>query len=584
MDFSDMVSLLSDDFVREGYRVSNLYEEEPYLPIDLYCTRSRGKTQEHCFVLVASINHITDEFQRKLLFYLYYLSYDYKPSEYKIILAIPASASVERIPYYADTAEDRSKDFYKENGFGLWRVSEKDIDKETCNAITLWDRISRDVINNIARRDRRLLRIKDAIINFVDKYIHDSVLGIRGEKISGLIPIQFEESHIDARLLHRILKLDRISYKGYLFEAISEHLSYKGSEYELVTKVFSKLWEDWIGVSYIDFLEIFDPALQHVFAETKEASKGVYRDHYIHQFQVFLSGLYIIDNLYDDFARRYSKPEICWLITSSFHDMAYPVQLYDEWSDEFFEKVFNIKQMGGLELKSKFVDQSFLTCMGYLLARLCSLTTGGEVSGNWFAQKNGLVQCFYKEITEPKNHCILSSISLLKMIQEKASNLNQIAGLEYEDALNNIFIPSALAIALHDHALWGKLKDEKEWGRLGEECPLPLLKYETDALTFLLVFCDNIQEWGRPSKSKTAYKEEIKQLFYLKDFTYDTANSFTVTLWTPNHKRTEQFFVDKETELKEVSTFLQQPFNVCFNIRLEDEDGNGETLPMSGTL
>jgi len=48
-----------------------------------------------------------------------------------------------------------------------------------------------------------------------------------------------------------------------------------------------------------------------------------------------------------------------------------------------------------------------------------------------------------------------------------------------------------------------------------------------------------------------------KQLFYLKDFTYDTANTFTVTLWTPNHKRSEEFFVDKETELSEVSTFLQ---------------------------
>ena len=50
-----------------------------------------------------------------------------------------------------------------------------------------------------------------------------------------------------------------------------------------------------------------------------------------------------------------------------------------------------------------------------------------------------------------------------------------------------------------------QLKDKEHWEKLDEKCPIPLIKYETDPLTFLLIFCDSFQEWGRPFKSKEEY-------------------------------------------------------------------------------
>lgn len=589
LDFGDMVLWLHDEFTKDGYDISDTIEEKEYLslPIDLFCTKGEGKAQGYCVVIVASITNISDEFQKKLLFYQYYLSLHYKPSQYKIVLAIPASATVVTIPYNAETEEEKKQDFYKEHGFGLWKIRNKDdIDKETYGAITLTDKIAKDFGNIIAKDDKRLIKITTKIPAFVDRYIHDSVYGI-----AGFNPVKFEERYIDAKLLHKTLKLKKISYRNHLFNAISEHLSYKDNEYDFVRRVFSELWKEWIGVSYNDFLETFDPALQHVFAEKKEEDKEeakeedkiVYRDHYIHQFQVFLSGLYIIDKLYDNFTKQYNKPEISWLIISSFHDMAWPVQLYDKWSGEFFKKLFNVEELGHVELKSKFVEESFMNCTNCLIARLCRVFGKEELKDDWLADKNNLVQFFFKKITEAKKHCILSSISLLKMVEDpKYTSKITIDGMSSEDILEDIFIPSALAIALHDKDVWRQLKDKEKWQKLKEKCPLPVLKFEVDPLSFLLVFCDNIQEWGRPSQSQTNDEGKRRKRFYLKELKYDPQKGFEITIWTPKHTKAEPFFTDKQEELREIQSFLQHS-DRKFAVRLEDKDGKGEDFIMQGS-
>ena len=61
------------------------------------------------------------------------------------------------------------------------------------------------------------------------------------------------------------------------------------------------------------------------------ASRGVkaYRDHFIHSFQDFLTGIMIIDRYYDHYVRLYSNElneaigtslECAWLLTAIFHD------------------------------------------------------------------------------------------------------------------------------------------------------------------------------------------------------------------------------------------------------------------------
>ena len=538
--------------VKKVYKLSI----DPNLPIDIIYAEKKEelRKKEFCyytFFLVVSTKAFPDSLENTIMFYKFYFSRIISSRRFKIVLVVPHDI------------EEIKMEFFQRNGIGLWEFTRggKGIE-EVLPPICLREQMAKEYQEE-KPRDTAL---------FFDKYIHDAVISI-----AGISPEQFGKRYIDRKMMDKIFDLEKISYRKRLFTLMNEHLTEKGDEYEFAAEVFSKLWEEYIGIPYKDFLEKFDPVLQNVFAQTRKRGR-IYRDHYLHQFQVFLLGLYIMDKLYSNFANKYKNPEINWLIISSFHDMAYPIQLYDDWSGEFFREIFAVpKDIAHIDLKSKFVEQSFMNCTNCLITRLCCVFGKEELKDNWLADKNNLVQFFYKKITEGKNHCILSSMSLLKMIEDsKYTSKITIDGMSTEDVLKDIFIPSALAIALHDENVWKDL-------RIMEKVPLNTLKFEDDPLSFLLIFCDNIQEWGRPSQSKIDDKEEIKKRFYLKDIKYDSTTGFYFTIWTPNHKKTRRFFEKKRIELGKTKTFLQQSSATKFVIRLEDKKHDGEDFEMQGS-
>ena len=535
--------------------------------------------------------------EERLLFYQYSLSRITKPKRLLIIVVVP---------YYVDVPKDALK-LCEETGFGLWRVNiEEGQEEVVCPPMSLRTKIMEEFkasVDNPVEVGEAIKKIftgkklkdihtfKEAIKEnaenfaiFSDKYIHNAV-----DAIAGISSDKFGERYIDRRLLNLMFELNNISYRERLQELVNEQLDENLNDYQFVSEVFSILWEENIGVSYSKFLKVFEPALLHVFAEGEEKGERYYRDHYIHQFQVFLLGLCILDKLYGDFKGcNCRNPEISWLIVSSFHDMAYPLQLYDDWSKGFFKKVFNVDvKIADMELKSNFVDQSFLTCMGHLICSLCATHKGQEVTGNWLAEHNELVQFFFREITERKNHCILSSISLLKLIQtfgfdEKKTIEKKVADNKksFDEILKDVFVPSALAIALHDRAVWQNLRKETEIDHPPKI--LDSLAFDNCPITFLLILCDNVQEWGRPSKSRV--EEETKEMrFYLQNVEYGPTTGFQITIWTPNHLKTEPFFMDKEEELRSIQFFLKYIPDKRFIIRLEDKFHKGEDFVIEGS-
>lgn len=557
--------------LKEERNKLNIYKREykfsidPELPVDIIRVEEKlekdpgtGKEEKFSYYslfFVVSTNDVPESLEDRMVFYKFYLS------------RVISSKRLEIVLVTSGDTQNINEKFLQDNGIGFWKLfirKKRKLEK---------------VFPSLSQRAQMTKEFEKSkpknIPLFFDKYVHDAVQAIAGVK-----PEQFGKKYIDRKIMNKIFDLKKISYCKQLSTLMNEQLTEKGDEHEFATEVFSRLWEECVGIQYAYFLETFDPILQHVFAETREKSGRTYRDHYIHQLQVFLLGLYIIDKLYDNFAKKYKRPEISWLIISSFHDMAYPVQLYDKWSDVFFKKALGVsKEIASLELKSDFVDKSFLmVCIGYLVTRLCSSFLNEEVGGNWLAAKKDLAQFFYKYIIEKKNHGILSSISLLEKIQspeykDKIIRTIKISGnrVSFQNILDSIFIPSALAIALHDEKVWQELK---------KDGTLPILKFDDDPLSFLLIFCDNIQEWGRPSQSQIDEKRWKK--FYLKDFKYDPKRGFDVTIWTPYHTKAKEFFKDKKTELGEIETFLQQPSGVKFAIRLEDKNHKGEDFEMEG--
>ncbi len=295
--------------------------------------------------------------------------------------------------------------------------------------------------------------------------------------------------------------------------------------------------------------------MYNIFAERERP----YRDHYFHQFHVFLLGLYIIDKLRTRFPDDIDR---LWLITSSFHDMAYPLQLYDSWSQKLFDTSLGIPSVGVSDMKSSFVNGSLLSSLGYIVNELCKSHFDEELKGNWLQKEKPLVSFFHDIITKRKHHCVLSSLFLLKQAQSCNSDL-----------MDTLFVPSSLAITLHHEVVWKSLPAERR---------LQSLKFDNDPLAFLLMFCDSVQEWGRPKAYEEILEEAGGEIFILDEYEV-TGSGCSVTIKTPYLSTTHERFKEKEKELKNLEGFLQSSSEAEFKIILKDKSGVIREYPMTGS-
>jgi retron-type reverse transcriptase len=128
--------------------------------------------------------------------------------------------------------------------------------------------------------------------------------------------------------------------------------------------------------------------------------------------------------------------------------------------------------------------------------------------------------------------------------------------------------------------VWRKLRKEND-----KDNPPKILynmEFEKDPLSFLLIFCDNVQEWGRPSKTSTEKDTEREMKFHLQKI--ETKEGVDITIWTPNYPKNEKFFKDKRDELNNLKFFLKQPSDIIFTIHLNDKDGKVDCYKMEGSF
>ena len=569
---------LSNEFITdvEGAKTKNveLYID-PMLPIDLVAVHTKDEPDEDkpgellkvnyytLFWIVSAEESDADRLGVRLQFYQFLLSRVTDLRSVKIILVIPDGVEKEM--------EVNLLKIAKNNGFGLLKLEsiEKPPKEPLSDARSFREHMEKVLENPPENLDLDPLPDsvkKEATIigPYLDLFVREAI-----DAVAGRTPMQAGKRYINRELLEHVFSLNNVSYATELKERVTTHLTNKGDDYQFVEDTFSALWHNYFpNMEYSKFLRVSELPLYQILALHRKP----YRDHYLHQFQVFIVGACILDRLME-----IKQPDIIenpnidkhWLITSSFHDMAYPLQLYEDWAKEFFEESLDIPDLGKLDIKSYFVDRSLLSSVGFIINALCSKHFDRHLEGNWLNDEKELILFFNDRISKTKHHCILSSLYLLKQAQSKNPQL-----------VDDFFVQPALAIVLHHYAQVFKdleLAGEEDiaWKNLQKaKRELSILEFKTDPLTFLLMFCDSAQEWGRPKLEhpKPEDFEEDAQLFVLDKCDINKSGC-CIKIKTPNLESIDDKFEAKDKELGALQKFLRAPTDFSFEIILADKSG-----------
>lgn len=368
-------------------------------------------------------------------------------------------------------------------------------------------------------------------------------------------------------LMKKISKLEKLSYKLEIQDFENKCSTTDEELYEIIISTLESLWvKKYEKKEAYNRFAIFKNFEQILFKDPR------YRDHFIHQFQVFLSGLPIIEEFYDDITSSYSEKfdedaetniDFSWLLAATFHDIGYLVQKFDTGLNSFFKEFLDIQDIPiNIDIGKLLLERNFQDYIDKLTSLYLTLynkdTNHWKYDGPHIIDHNIRKFLTAKCINE-RNHGLISSLILLDRIEH-----SEVAKGDdnYNDRLfSSVIMPAGLSIALHDSKIFTDSK-------------IPTIEFKNDPLTFILIYCDTIQEWGRPIN--TASIDDIAYMPQLTDFivknnrvcatlTYEKIQEFT-----QNGKKTTTY----DEKVKEIETVLGKlkSKDILFEIKLRSND------------
>ena len=278
-------------------------------------------------------------------------------------------------------------------------------------------------------------------------------------------------------LLQEISYIKNISYIDKVF------IPEVDDDIEGMFDSLKKLWREKYGLT--ECFEIFEryQKFEPILFEGLH-----YRDHFIHQYLVFLTGLPIINQYGPNIKTNLSRIdgvtedlidiEKSWLLASTYHDVSYPVQSFEVWLKTFFLDFLNISSTPiHINMSPVLLERDYLFHLNTLSNFLFKLYKGIRP----VLKKEDIDRLCMEKFLE-RNHGIFSSLILL---DKYPISLGPSSEKYSSDLFFSQVLPSAVAIALHDSDVW-------------DEEIIPKIIFEKDSLSFLLIYCDTVQEWGRP--------------------------------------------------------------------------------------
>lgn len=290
------------------------------------------------------------------------------------------------------------------------------------------------------------------------------------------------EKNISKSLIQKMSELKNVHFRDILKQLSREYNRSILEDYQIALDVTNELWSLY-GIEF--------PTL-HVDYEQVLKLDPKYRDHFLHSFQVFLHGVYIIDQMYGSINHSLFRKDIggmiedAWVIASTYHDFNYMVQNFEKWSTGFFEKSLHITENNPakIDLSKCYVKEDYMFNTKRIMLAL-------NVPG---FDKDAL-DFIYDRILDKRNHGMLSALSLLKYFDCKGR----------QKLSEEVVTAASKAIALHDWNIWGYFsglattteKEDKFGFRFNKKSLIPNIDINDDPISFLLILTDNLQEQGR---------------------------------------------------------------------------------------
>lgn len=316
---------------------------------------------------------------------------------------------------------------------------------------------------------------------------------------------------------------------------------------DLVCQLMSGLWPGSIGEAqfkvYKDF-EIFLTSLGK-------------RDHFYHQFLVFLIGTNIIWTICENLPNE-KKNEIfgfiedrdiylTWLMSSTYHDFGYPLSVADDVIRQlsgFYDCIglSKISQKINVFLDKNPVGQLFMGDKDFLEK---DINVGSSTSIKSFL-KNCLEKQFdlsgvelvelWGALKEDRNHGYISSVMLCANMLDECSENESSYSKHIEYA----------APAIISHIFSGKYSSYSKKVRLTR-----------NPYAYLLYLIDNIQDWSR-----VFTESEKHENFTLTGYTFDHSQKKIEMSYYLSHSKWSRNFEEKAREkIRERGTTIKSPIS-----------------------
>lgn len=336
-----------------------------------------------------------------------------------------------------------------------------------------------------------------------------------GENILDSIKALKKDKHMDLSVSEKNNELYRLI--EHLFFVFKRH-TYIGFD-EILKRVMYFIKDLFDLLDMEDYYGLIESKLKEFKDHEQLMLYGIekYRDHFMHQFHVFIFGYILLNYLGIEKIKKtinkklkntseFNKVAIdndgvlrMWILMSFFHDITYIFEEYEDKMQNFIKHQLKASIPVHINWGSMLSETGKeITYMDWLQKIVLFFESPKKKNST---NKVALFRNYVQALQYNQDHGVLSSLLLTEIfiphINDKIQR-GKFTGNEEKanQRIAEVYL-AALAISFHNSCVFYSLKERSDLDRLS---------FESFPFEFLLMYCDTAQEWGR--------KKDVDKKFY----------------------------------------------------------------------